>query len=193
MNTAFYNSCISNITNNQVASITCGDSIGMNADLDFAQTTVQTQDCVFENTAVNDSKNDITQSVAQKAKAEIQNFIAGIIMAIAIVIVAAGLLIFLLIILFKSTSAVGGKRSTAEAPKQDSDLLALAALAGTGGEPAVYQAPVQNVAPAQENIIDTGVRTLDSLGKSTEQGLASLEQFGTKYPKASAFAQSFLG
>jgi len=155
MTTAFYNSCIVDITANQTNVVNCQGSENMTVDIDFKNTTDLTQDCVFNNTNVTNVTNNIKQSVAQKAKAEIQNYIAGIITAMLGVLVVVGLILFLLLLLFKSTGGKKGKDNAQPQPQQQQggdDLFALAALSGE---------PVQPVQSAQtgEAGVPTGVRS----------------------------------
>lgn len=97
--TAFYNSCITNISNAQVAIINCGNSTNFTADVDFTQTTNVMQDCVFKNASVSKIQNDLTQYVQQMSKSEIQNYVAGILMAFGLVLIAFAAILFLAIVL----------------------------------------------------------------------------------------------
>lgn len=175
MSTAFYNSCITDITTNQTNVIDCQGSTNMTVDVSFNDTTQLSQNCVFNNTNVVNVSNQIKQSISAAAKAEIQNFIAGIITAIIGLLLVVGLVLFLLLLVFKST---GGKKGTPPVEQGQSggeDLLALAALsqppqtAGAEGTSAVppTTAPTSllNLDPSQETI-NQGKDFIDSLGNS---------------------------
>jgi len=97
--TTFYNSCITSISNNQLAVIDCENSNDFTVDVDFNQTNIVTQDCIFNNAAVTQIKNDITQFVEQKAYSEIENYVAGVLMAFTLVLFAFAAVIFLVLIL----------------------------------------------------------------------------------------------
>lgn len=119
--TAFYNSCITDITNSQVAIIDCQNSSNFTADVSFNQTTIVTQDCVFNNKSVTKIRNDLIQYVKQSARSEIQNYIAGIMMAFAMVLFAFAAIIFLVLIL------ISPKRKTDPPPEQASQSVTSAA------------------------------------------------------------------
>ena len=180
MTTAFYNSCITDITTNQTNVIDCGGSSNMTVDVNFNDTTQLSQDCVFNNSNVVRVSNNIKQSVAAAAKAEIQNYIAGIITAMLGVLVVIGLILFLLLLIFKSS---GGKKETTRVEQQsgsggNEDLLALAALsqppqaAGVPVAPSISTTPTTPTAtssitytPSQETI-NQGKDSINSLGNS---------------------------
>lgn len=113
--TAFYNSCITSITNAQVAVINCGNSTDLTAVVNFDQTTQVMQDCIFENKSVAQVQNDLTQYVDQMAYSEIENYIAGILMAFAMVLFAFAAIIFFVIVL------ISPKRKS-DPVNQDSDF-----------------------------------------------------------------------
>lgn len=174
MSTAFYNSCITDITTNQTNVIDCQGSTDMTVDVSFDDTTRLSQDCVFNNSNVVNISNKIKQSVKAAATAEIQNYIAGVITAIIGLLLIVGLVLFLLLLVFKST---GGKKEPPPVEQQGQgggeDLLALAALSqappstGSAGEyPAM--APLtgsSGYSPSQQTI-NQGKDLVNSLGNS---------------------------
>lgn len=139
MNTAFYNSCVTEITSNEVNVVSCGGSTNFNVDLDYDNTIKNTQNCIFNNSSVTTTSNNITQSVAQSAKAVIQNYLAGIIFAIALVIVGAGIVLFLILIIMKAGGKknepiIAGGGGDSGLTNTGDDVIALAATL-TGKEP----------------------------------------------------------
>lgn len=153
MNTAFYNSCVTEITSNEVNVINCGSSTGLTVDLDYNNTIKDTQNCIFNNSSVTNTANNISQSIAQAARAKITNYISQIIFAIALVVVFAGIALFLILLIMKA-----GKKSEApvvesgdkDTTGQGDDVIALAAEL-TGKSPSQLTTSVPTTSTAAYN------------------------------------------
>jgi len=172
MSTAFYNSCITDITTNQTNVIDCQGSTDMTVDVSFDDTTQLSQNCVFNNSNVVNISNKIKQSVKASATAEIKNYIAGVITAIIGLLLIVGLVLFLLLLVFKST---GGKKEPPPVQQGQGggeDLLALAAMSqapptGSTGEYPAMAPPTgsSGYSPSQQTI-NQGKDLVNSLGNS---------------------------
>lgn len=158
--TTFYNSCITNISNAQVAVINCGNSTNFTADVDFSNTTNVTQDCVFKNASVTTVQNDLTQYVDQTAYSEIQNYIAGIMMAFAMVLFAFAAIIFLVLMVISP-------KKKQDAPEELTQIEAeIAALEGTTGTSTKKQPGSKTVITLDKDSITKNINAAaDSMNK----------------------------
>jgi hypothetical protein len=130
MNTAFYNSCVTEISNNNVSVISCGGSTNMSVDINYDSTIQNTQNCVFNNSSVTNTANDIAQSISQVSRAKISNFLATIFFAIALVIIASAIFLFLILLIMKAGKKQDMQIATTpekETTDKGEDVIALAA------------------------------------------------------------------